>query len=741
MADRSSLRTALGGLALAACLAAGVAGLVLLTGAVQNSDVFGRWHDTILIANLLVALILLCVLAVNLVGLLRDRRQLVPGARLKLRLLVAFAAIAAGPVLVVFLVSVGFLHQGIETWADSRIASGLERSLQLSRAALDAELRADLDKTRRAGTRLSAFAPGQMIGALAALRRESGAAEMTVFGRNYRIVAASSEGSLGSIPELPSEDVLLQLPRDGNYVAVEPAGPDGLRVRAAVVLRTRGELGEFLFLQALYPVDAQLGALAESIQKTYTRYGELVFLRGPLESSFTVALSVALLLAFLTALFAAFVFARRLVAPIRNLVAGTSAVAAGDLRIRLPVTSQDDVGALVKSFNDMTARLAAAGEEARRNAEAIERSATSLATVLARLTSGVIAVDSARNLRIANDAAGAILHADLKASAGQPLDDISRRHPQLGPFFETCEARSRESAEGWREQIVLAGETAGRRVLMCSAAPLPDEQGPTFGYVLVFEDITAMLQAQREAAWGEVARRLAHEIKNPLTPIQLSAERIRRRYLGALPGTETELLDRATHTIVQQVAAMRDMVNAFSDYARAPEISFAPLDLNGLVREVADLYHGPQQPELRLELDPELGAVEADAVRLRQLLHNLIRNSCEALEGQAGGHVTVGTRHSAAGPEGTAEIRVQDNGPGIDPHLLDRIFEPYVTGKSRGTGLGLAIVRRLVEDHGGAIAAENVAGGGACVRVTLPLTQRGRDSDSDIRLRRAGERR
>ena len=254
-----------------------------------------------------------------------------------------------------------------------------------------------------------------------------------------------------------------------------------------------------------------------------------------------------------------------------------------------------------------------------------------------------------------------------KASAGQPLEDISQRHPQLGPFFEACEARSRESAEGWREQIVLAGETAGRRVLMCSAAPLPDEQGATTGYVLVFDDITAMLQAQREAAWGEVARRLAHEIKNPLTPIQLSAERIRRRYLGSLPGPETELLDRATHTIVQQVEAMRDMVNAFSDYARAPEINFAPLDLNGLVREVADLYHGPQQPELRLELDGGLTSVEADAVRLRQLLHNLIRNACEALEGQAGGRVIVGTRRLGEGAEASVEIRVQDNGPGIDP--------------------------------------------------------------------------
>jgi nitrogen fixation/metabolism regulation signal transduction histidine kinase len=740
--DDANVRLRRGNLALAACLVVGLVGLGLLTETVQNFEVFGRWHDTVLIVNLLAALTLLTVLSVNLVRLLRERRQQVPGARLKLRMLVAFAAIAAGPLLVVFLVSILFLDRGIGTWADERIALDLEHSLQLSRAALDAELRADLEKTEAAAARLAELAPAKMIAELAAIRRETGAREMSVFGRNYRIVATSSAGAPGSIPELPSEDVLLQLPRDGRYVAAEPTGPGALEVRAAATLGGRADgSGELLFLQAIYPVGEQLGALAESIQKTYTRYGELVFLREPLESSFTVALSVAVLLALFTALFAALVFARRLVAPIRNLVAGTRAVAAGNLGMRLPVTSHDDIGALVESFNEMTARLAAAGEQARRNAEAIERSATSLATVLARLTSGVIAVDSRRRLRIANDAAGAILHTDLRAAAGQSLEDIGRRDPQLEAFFQACEARSRESAEGWREQIVLAAENTGRRVLMCSAAPLPDEQGPTAGWVLVFEDITAMLQAQREAAWGEVARRLAHEIKNPLTPIQLSAERIRRRYLGSLSGTDTEVLDRATHTIVQQVEAMRDMVNAFSDYARAPEISFAALDLNGLVREVADLYHGPQQPELRLELDASLTSIEADAVRLRQLLHNLIRNACEALESHAGALVTIGTRRLGEGAEGAAEIRVQDNGPGIDPELLDRIFDPYVTNKTRGTGLGLAIVRRLVDDHGGTIAAENLPGGGACVKVTLPLSQRRGDTQADIRLRRAGERR
>jgi nitrogen fixation/metabolism regulation signal transduction histidine kinase len=237
-----------------------------------------------------------------------------------------------------------------------------------------------------------------------------------------------------------------------------------------------------------------------------------------------------------------------------------------------------------------------------------------------------------------------------------------------------------------------------------------------------------------------VARRLAHEIKNPLTPIQLSAERIRRRCLGHMAPAEEEVVERATHTIVQQVEAMRDMVNAFSDYARAPEMSLATFDLNALVREVCELYQAQHQPEFRLDLDPAVTGIEADALRVRQLLHNLIRNAAEALEGIADPRIEIATRLRGAGAEARAEIRVADNGPGIDAALLDQIFDPYVTSKSRGTGLGLAIVRRLVEEHGGTVSAENLTGGGACLTVLLPLSQH-RDTQSNARLRRAGERR
>jgi nitrogen fixation/metabolism regulation signal transduction histidine kinase len=256
---------------------------------------------------------------------------------------------------------------------------------------------------------------------------------------------------------------------------------------------------------------------------------------------------------------------------------------------------------------------------------------------------------------------------------------------------------------------------------------VPADEQDDRGFVLVFDDITALLQAQRDSAWGEVARRLAHEIKNPLTPIQLSAERLRRRYLAKMEGEDAEVLDRATHTIVQQVEAMKAMVNAFSEYARAPDMRVTTFNLNQLVGEAAELYRSQENgPEIALELDPAVDAIEADRGRVRQILNNLITNAREALDGVAAGRIQIATRREQSGESEYATLTVSDNGPGFKPEMLGRIFDPYVTSKPRGTGLGLAIVKKIIEEHGGRIDADNGADGGARVRVMLPLVDRSR---------------
>jgi nitrogen fixation/metabolism regulation signal transduction histidine kinase len=295
----------------------------------------------------------------------------------------------------------------------------------------------------------------------------------------------------------------------------------------------------------------------------------------------------------------------------------------------------------------------------------------------------------------------------------------------------------------WREQIVLRGEV-GRRVLTCACTTLPGDDDHAPGFVIVFDDITALLQAQRDAAWGEVARRLAHEIKNPLTPIQLSAERLRRKYLHTMSAEEAQILDRATHTIVQQVEAMKEMVNAFSEYARAPRFQMASVDLNKLVTEVTDLYRAQdtrRRIRLAVALDPGIEAVVADHGRLRQLLHNLLTNASEALEGRRGGQITVGTRLASRDGDEVAEITVEDDGPGFQRDLIGQVFDPYVTTKAKGTGLGLAIVRKIVEEHGGHIEAENRAEGGARIRIDLPLRELGRPAAVQRSERKAETRR
>jgi nitrogen fixation/metabolism regulation signal transduction histidine kinase len=478
------------------------------------------------------------------------------------------------------------------------------------------------------------------------------------------------------------------------------------------------------------------------VQRSYSQYGDLAALREPLKYSFRLTLTLVLLVTMLAAIYGAIFSAEQLFRPVQDLMAGTRAVAKGDLATRLPLGSRDEMGFLVHSFNDMTKRLRRAREETERTREAVEAERERLAVILARLSTGVVTVDRHLNLRLANQAAGTILGADLAANAGRLLTDIAAGDDRLRQFSDELRVRFAAGREEWREQFELSGGAGSApRVLVCACVPLASgsaEGGP--GYVIVFDDVTQLLQAQRESAWGEVARRLAHEIKNPLTPIQLSAERMRRRLAGTLSPADAEILERSTDTIVQQVETMKQMVNAFSEYARAPAMQVARFSLNQLVAEVAELYRSQDAAvEIATMIDPQLEWVEADRGRIRQILNNLVTNALEALEGVSPGRIELQTALAEAEGQSVALLTVSDNGPGFQRELLGRIFDPYVTSKPRGTGLGLAIVRKIVEEHGGRIEAENRPEGGARVRVMLPLKDRSRVAS--FRERRAVQRR
>ena len=428
-----------------------------------------------------------------------------------------------------------------------------------------------------------------------------------------------------------------------------------------------------------------------------------------------------LLLSALGAVYGAFFWATRLVQPVQDLITGTRAVAKGNYDTRIKLPSRDEMGFLVRSFNDMTKRLARARRDADQSRAEVERQRASLAVILARLSTGVISLEPDLRLRTANPAASSILGERIDAYVGRPLDDAGGTSPVLEQFFAACRRHFEAGHVEWREQLQLKTE-AGRRELTVACTALPGEAGLRGGLVIVFDDITALLQAQRDAAWGEVARRLAHEIKNPLTPIQLSAERMRRKFLGAMNEKDAQILERATDTIVQQVEAMKQMVNAFSEYARAPTVQLTRFDANQLCSEVVELYRG-HDPQIRIRLDgdPTLGLIEADRGRIRQILNNLLTNALEALEGSTGAEITVSTRNELQADQPTFGLTVSDNGPGFEPAIVDRIFDPYVTSKPKGTGLGLAIVKKIVEEHGGRIEAENLPAGGARVHVALPI--------------------
>jgi nitrogen fixation/metabolism regulation signal transduction histidine kinase len=708
-----------------------VGGLVLLREISSNSDDFGRLYRTILIVNSIGASVLLLLIGANLVRLFRDHRRDVPGARLKSRLVGAFVLLVFAPMAVVYLYSVQFLSEGIDSWFDIEVEQGLGDALELSRNALSMSMRDDLARTRSIADAIYSVGDPNIYAYLPDLRSESNASEVSVFAGGSRIIATSSNNPLGRLPLMPTDELLLSLRRNSYYVALEPQADDEYIVRTAVLLPARSG-GDIRILQALYPLEKGLGPLATSVEATVSRYAELSFLRGPLKGGYIVTLSIVVLVTLLVAVYGAFIFARRLSAPVQNLVAGTRAVARGDFDTRLPSGGKDEIGFLVDSFNDMIEQLGSARAEARRSAAQVENERANVEAILARLSTGVVALEENLTIRMANQAAEGLLNLQLRGREGEPVATIGAESQPLQQILEVVQRHLDNDEVEWREQISLQLDT-GTRVLVCASTALPGSYRSRGGLVLVFDDITELLQAQRDAAWGEVARRLAHEIKNPLTPIQLSAERIRRKVLGSIDEPTGKILDRATHTIVQQVEAMRDMVNAFSEYARAPEMNRTNFDLNHLITQVADLYPGQKgQSAVALDLDPDLPKISADAVRIRQVLHNLVRNALEALDSQDDGVVQVIT-HQVENDKGKRiRITVKDNGPGIPAADRDRIFEPYVTTKGKGTGLGLAIVKRLVEEHGGEVIIDSQVGLGTAVDILLPFTGSG---ETDVTLR------
>ncbi|MDR9437077.1 MAG: ATP-binding protein [Thiohalophilus sp.] len=699
--------------------------LYMMSGATHNSALFGKLYSLMLGINLLAIGLLLVLIGKSLWQLVQQYRKRDTGTRLTARLVVMFIILSVTPVSVVYYFSLDFIKRGIDSWFDVRVENALNDALELSQASLGMRMRELLRETQSLGQKLSETPNNLMALKLNEIHRSTEASELTLFSRNGRIIASSSMESTHLLPER-LDDTSLHMLRQGNDdIGLVPIKDSGLHFRAAVTLPGPDAVTESRFLQALFPVSDRINTLADSVQTAFSQYREVAYLRTPLKYSFILTLSLVLLLSILVAIWAAFYAARRMVQPIYDLVEGTRAVAAGNYDKRLPLPGKDELGFLVRSFNEMTHKIAIAQQQAQKSQHQLEAQHAYLEAVLANLSSGVLTLDHDHHLRTHNLAASEILNVDLARYHDARLDTLADAEPASRQLIDAiCQYLDAGELE-WQEQVTLFGPN-GRKVLMCRGTPLPDSGDRDSGNIIVFDDITALIQAQRNAAWGEVARRLAHEIKNPLTPIQLAAERLRHKYLKKMEQKDAEVLDRSTHTIVQQVESLKEMVKAFSDYARMPELQLETLDLNHIIDEVLDLYRtSNHQIRFRLELDPSMPQIEADAGRLRQVLHNLFKNALEAMGYASDSRVQVSTRCAHEQSCRYVELKIEDNGPGIPADVFDQLFDPYVTTKPRGSGLGLAIVKKIIEEHGGMLWAENNPDGGATIIIRLPVISTG----------------
>jgi len=699
----------------------------LMSNATQDSASFGELYSVLLAVNAVALIGLGGLIAWNLYTLLHQARERRPGAKLTVRMVVVFVVLSVTPVTIVYYFSLQFLHRGIDSWFDVRIEEALNDALDLSRTALGVRMRELLAQTARIAADIEPLDDEQAVGALYDSRRLSGAAELTLIGANGRIVGSSNVDPTAVVPSRPSDSIMSQARGAGDYIGLDDIGNSGLHVQVVVSVPSRAAAAAPRLLQALFPVTERMNVLADSVESASAKYRELSYLRKPLKLSFTLTLSIVLLVSLFTAVYAAFRSARRMVAPLQDLSEGTRAVASGDYETQLPGASQDEIGFLVASFNEMTRQLKRAHDETRQSQQLVEAQRAYLETVLRRLSTGVLTLDGEHRLVTANRAAADILAVDLDAMIGRTLKSLADLHPRLEPFvrrlFERIEETTTDGLRESREQVSVA-TPRGRRMLVCSAAALAGGEGD----VIVFDDVTEFIQAQRNAAWSEVARRLAHEIKNPLTPIQLAAERLRDKYLHKGRSVDTAHMDRLTRTIVQQVESMKGMVNAFTDYARTPAMRPRSISLNTLVLDVVVLYR-TASPAVRFEvsLDRRLTLVHADPDRLRQLLHNLLKNAVEACGDGPTPWVLTQTRGGGSRDDAMVELSVHDSGPGFRDDHADRIFEPYVTAKPGGTGLGLAIAKKIVEEHGGTISGSTAPEGGARITVLLPAADTAAD--------------
>ncbi|MBL7002948.1 MAG: HAMP domain-containing protein [Gammaproteobacteria bacterium] len=690
--------------------------LYSISGAISNSEVFEKYYNWLVFFNVSALVSLIGLIVYNLYKLSVQYRLKQVGSRLTARMLIIFAVLTIIPVSIVFYFSLTFIHRSIDSWFDVGIEQALEDSLQLSKSALGIRKREALKKTKNISYEIPNIKENLLIVYLNDARTTYEMNELTLIGTNKSIIASSSVNST-ELPSALSFPDVGELGLGNHYLALESIDETGLQIRVVIPMLGNTASTKPWQLHALFPLTDQINELSEGVETAFAKYKELAVLREPLKNSFLLALSLIWLLSVLSAIWLAFLAAKKLVSPINDLVEGTRAVAAGDYEKQLPLSGTDELGFLLRSFNTMTRKISHSCRliEETQLLEKLQRAY--LESVLEHISSAVLTFDHEYILKKANTSAEVLLGINISASYGCNIKQLISIYPLIEPLLVLTQQHLEKSEELWQEEIAVFGVN-GRMVLQLRGSIFELESSEQPGHVVVIDDLTTLIQAQKNVAWSEMARRLAHEIKNPLTPIQLSAERLKHKLSAVVPNVEKELLNRYTDTIVQQVEAMKVMVNGFTDYARSSDINSNPIDFNQIVENVASLYE-PQAEHIKLELEAGLPLFQGDGVRIRQVIHNLVKNALEADEQNP--TLVVKTQLTSALGCKYIDILFTDGGAGIEEQYLEQIFEPYVTTKASGTGLGLAIVKKIVEEHGGRVWAQNNEDKGACFGVRFPL--------------------
>lgn len=721
--------------------------LYLLTQATNNQEMNERNYGRLFVVNVVVASVLLgaiCWVGYRLVVRLRQGRF---GSRLLVKLAAIFALVGVAPGLLVFGVSYQFVSSSIETWFNVKVEGALDAGLSLGRVTLDALGSELTSKTRTAASQVSEVSELSVGLTLDRLVEQLGASDVAVWSASGKLLASAGLSRFQLSPDKPTPAQFRAAKADRALSWIEgldeaaATNPGSVRVKVLVPLSNAGlglaPEGRFLLVSRVLPPNLVTNALA--VESAYREYQERALGREGLRRMYLGTLALSLFLAVFAAVLLAVILGDQIVRPLLMLAEGVSQVASGDLRPKLAMQGNDELGGLTRAFASMTEQLADARQAVQQSMSQVDAARANLQTILDNLTAGVIVLDAQGEIRSSNPGAARILNVSLADYEGLPLAAIEGLQ-EFGGAVQTQFAnflvqRNDQGLDHWQKSFELGGSAVSAMhgpfdrtlTLVARGAELPGN-----GRLLVFDDISDIVSAQRAQAWGEVARRLAHEIKNPLTPIQLSAERLEMKLTGKLVASDQAILTKSVKTIVDQVDAMKRLVNDFRDYARLPAAELKPVDLNGLVTDVLQLYEGVgQSVPVRAELDAASPKVMGDAQQLRQVIHNLLQNALDASESSqvstdTDRSVVVRTQYQR--PPGRVRLSVLDSGSGFPDYILKRAFEPYVTTKAKGTGLGLAVVKKIADEHGSRIDIVNRVSDGEVVGAQVSLSLAADDS-------------